>query len=205
MPELDRFERSFRAGWIRPYRLARHEPESVGKLSDELMSALCGNLRKFGGIPGLSSLFDAVQSTATGAQMDGFAAVDAVVQAHRGELHTRIAGDVAKSMLAGTAENGAGADDVTVDDLIVQTCWSIFDCSYFAKARINLIEEGVFTDLGDALRQELEVKDRLKSRVGKVAAQLAEQPDARGLRTPNRTVPQQSTEELLDDDLLGSG
>lgn len=174
-------------------------------LSDELMSALCGNLRKFGGIPGLSSLVDVIQLTATGAQLDGFAAVDAVVQAHHGELHTQIAGDVAKSMLAGTTESGSGSDDSTVDDLTVRTCWSILDCSYFAKARINLIEEGVFADLDGARRQELEVKDRLRSRVGKVAARLAEQPDARGLRTPNRTVPQQSTKELLDDDLLGSG
>ena len=54
MPDLDRFERAFGAGWRGAYRRARHDAAPTAEVADKLINALARTLRERGGIPGIA-------------------------------------------------------------------------------------------------------------------------------------------------------
>ena len=203
MPELDRFERSFRPGWIKPYRLARSETASDQELRDSLVTSLCRSLRELDGVPGFESLAGVLRSAGARPQSAQFAAIEEIVREHEGHRHTMIAADVVRSILNHRAAGeGIGGDRLIANQLATRTCRAILGNYFFAIARGNLIEEGVLADAADAYRWQERVFDPLDTRIEQIADKLSGNPDAKGLRAPDRTVPRQSTEHLLKDNLL---
>ena len=122
---------------------------------------------------------------------------------HAGHRHTKIAADVAKSMLnRQDAGDGLGSDRSIVKQLATRTCRRILGNCFFAIARINLIEEGVLANDADAYRWQEHVFDLLHPRLEQIADKVIDNPSANGLRAPDRIAPRRSTEYLLDDNLL---
>ena len=203
MPELDRFERSFRPGWINPYRLARSATASEKELSDSLVTSLCRSLRELDGVPGFESLAGVLRPAGARPQSTQFAAIEEIVRRHEGHRHTQIAAGVAKSMLIRQAAgDGLGSARSIVEQFATRTCRSILGNYFFAIARGNLIEEGVRANDADAHIWQARVFDLLHPRMEQIADKLIDNPDARGLRAPDRTVGRESTEDLLNDNLL---
>ena len=56
MPEGDRFERVFRAGWRNAYQQARNGNASDEEIADKLVKSLAASQRKANGIPGLPEM-----------------------------------------------------------------------------------------------------------------------------------------------------
>ena len=56
MAELDRFERTFAAGWRAAYNYARGGVASDSEIGDKLIKSLARTLREGGGIPGLPEM-----------------------------------------------------------------------------------------------------------------------------------------------------
>ena len=56
MAELDRFEKTFTAGWRAAYNYARGGAASDSEISDKLIKSLARNLRELGSIPGLHEM-----------------------------------------------------------------------------------------------------------------------------------------------------
>ena len=117
MPELDRFERAFDAGWRRAYRRARMEAASLEEVADILAGTLAKVMREAGGVPGLREMERVVEETVQGisvgfdsagqeaeALIRAFTALESIVQDHAGHAHTKIASDVAKSMIVHIGE-----------------------------------------------------------------------------------------------------
>ena len=122
---------------------------------------------------------------------------------HEGHRHTRIAAGVAKSMLTRQDSGDVlGTARSIVKQFATRTCRSLLGHYFFAIARGNLIEEGVLANHSDAYRWQERVFDPLDTRIDQIGDKLSDNPDAKGLRAPDRTVPRQSTEHLLKDNLL---
>ena len=203
MPELDRFEWSFRRGWRKPYRLARSATASDKELSDSLVTSLCRSLRELDGVPGFESLAGVLSCAVAGPQLAHFAAIEEIERRHEGHLHTKIAAGVAKSMLTHQdAGNVLDSARSIVEQFATRTCRGILGNYFFAIARSNLIEEGVRANDTDVHIWQARVFDLLHPRMEQIADKLINNPGARGLRAPDRTVGRESTEHLLNDNLL---
>jgi len=203
MPELDRFERSFRPGWIRPYRLARSDTVSDRETSDGLIRALCRSLREFGGVPGFDEIAEVLVTGGGRPAWAHFSAIEETPRLRDGHRHTEVAAQAAKSILVQQAAgSGLHSDHSLAKELAIRTCHGLLDHYYFANARSNLIAEGVHADHAAARRWQSRVEGLLDDRIEKVAGMLVGNPQAVGLRAPRRTVPQLSTEELLNDNLM---
>lgn len=203
MPELDRFERSFRAGWIRPYRLARSETASDGETSDAIITALYQTLRALDGVPGLEEMAEVLASPSGRSGWAQFAAIEEIVQLHGGHRHTEIAAQAAKSMLVEQAAgNGLTSGRSLAKELATRTCHGILDNCFFAIARDNLIAQGVQTDHVSARQWQSGVEGLLDDRIERTAEKLITTQHAAELRAPDRIVPRRPTEDLLTDNLL---
>ena len=203
MPELDRLEKSFRPGWIRPYRVAGSETASEGETSDAIITALYQTLRTLDGVPGLEELADVIASPSGRSEWAQFAAVEEILQLHGGHRHTELAAQAAKSMLVEQAAgNGLPSGRSLVKELATRTCQGILDHYFFAIARDNLIAQGVHADHVSARHWQSRVEGLLDDRIERTAEKLINTPHAAGLRAPNRSVPRRPTEDLLHDNLL---
>ena len=110
MPEGDRFERSFRAGWRSAYRYTRDGNTSSEEIVDKLVESLAKNLRGAGGVPGFSEMTQLITDCGQETLLGSYEALDRIVRENNGHIHTKIAADVAKSLmiqsLSGTARLG---------------------------------------------------------------------------------------------------
>ena len=83
MPELDRFERSFAAGWRAAYKWAREGTASDAEISDKLIGSLARTLRERGGIPGLRELSEVVANRREASLEDSFDSIERIVRAKK--------------------------------------------------------------------------------------------------------------------------
>lgn len=219
MPEGDRFERNFRAGWRRAYRHAR-----VGATAEELAHALTATvaktLRDGNGIPSLGRIVEVVvdassrlASDSSGAHEDAkllieaFSALDDIVRAADGHRLARIAADAAQSFLV---EQGGDASylgsSVVQARLCERVCWGLIDHNFWANARENLVAEGALASHEEARQWQQGIETVLKPGLGAIAARLMKHPDGKGLRAPSRIVRRETTGTLMQEDLLaGTG
>ena len=92
MAELDRFEKTFTAGWRAAYNYARGGAASDSEISDKLIKSLTRTLREHGGIPGLKEM-GGVVANGLGASLDAsFTALDGIVRDHDGHRHAKGSG-----------------------------------------------------------------------------------------------------------------
>ena len=206
MAELDRFEKSFTAGWRAAYNYARGGTASDSEVSDKLMKSLAKTLREQGGVPGLREMSGVVVSGLGSPLDEHFAALDRIVRDHHGHRHTKVAAEAAKFILVSQgALTGSGAASDVVEQFAVRTCESIIEHKFFGNARQHLVTEGKLPDHGAAYDWQHRLERLNQPALERIAGQLLESPSAEGLRAPRRTVPTESISTLLHEDLLPSG
>ena len=203
MPESDRFEMKFRAGWRAAYRDARSDDASDDEVSDRLVTHLCKTLRDQGGIPGFLELAKALTAQDGASISERFDTIDLIVKKFAGHRHTLVAAEAAKStLILRDAGDGDSDRSSVVQQFAFQVCKGLTEHYFFANARINLVEQGVLATESNAYEWQSRVEELLRARIEHVAQKLSEDPEAKGLRAPNRTVRRQSTGSLLHQDLL---
>ena len=91
MPEGDRFERSFRAGWRSAYNYTRGGGASLEEIGDKLIQTLAKKLREADGVPGLPEMMQIVTDSNPQSLLHQFRDLDRIVREHNGHIHIRIA------------------------------------------------------------------------------------------------------------------
>ncbi len=206
MAELDRFEKTFTAGWRAAYNYTRNGTASDSEVSDKLMKSLAKNLREHEGVPGFREMSEVIASGHGSPLDEPFAALDRIVRDHHGHRHTKLAAEAAKFILVSQeARTGSGtASDIT-EQFAVRTCESIIEHKFFANARQHLVTEEKLPGHAAAYEWQHRLERLNQPALKKIADQLLESPSAAGLRAPRRTVPVESTSVLLHQDLLPAG
>lgn len=205
MAELDRFEKTFTAGWRAAYNYARGGAASDSEISDKLIKSLARNLRELGSIPGLHEMGQ-VLITGLGASLDeSFRALDRIVRSHGGHRHTKVAADAARFIrVSQEAATTLGPSDEVMEQFASQACAAIVEHKFFGNARQHLVTEGKLGSHSDAYAWQRRIEELNEPAIRRVASQLLESPDAKSLRAPRRTVPKESTSTLLHEDLRPS-
>ena len=218
MAEGDRFERAFRSGWLGAYRLARNGAAPTAEVADKVVTALTKTLREWGGVPGFGEMVEAVGSAAwrltlqpssvgegDAILIESFTALDRIVREEDGHRHTKVAVDVAKSLLVqqGAPTNGHGIWPITTH-FAEDTCKALVEHYYFATARQNLVAEGKVKDHKGAMHWQYSLEGVMRPALRQIAEKVAKDPHCEALRAPNRTVKPQSTSELLGEGLVSN-
>ena len=99
MPEGDRFEKQFRAGWIGTARYIRDGKASIEETGNKLIKTLTKRLRDCDGVPGLDDMVNVITGAESSRLLDSFNSLDDIVRRHEGNLHSKVAAEVAKSIL----------------------------------------------------------------------------------------------------------
>ena len=203
MPELDRFERTFRAGWRAAYRHAREGVASDEEVGDKLVKTLAKTLRDSDGVPGLPEMVGVVAAADGSSVLEQFALVDSIVGHLSGHRHSKLAADVVKSFLVQQdLYAGVPAHEDAFRQLSRGVCGAIIEHYYFANARQHLITEGKIADHEGARLWQDQMERLIQPAIEKIADQLVHSPDAKGLRAPRGIVRKESTSSLLEEELL---
>ena len=134
MPEGDRFERAFRAGWRSAYQYTRDGRASPEEIGDKLVKSLAKNLREASGVPGSTDMTQLIIYSSQETLLDSYEALDELVREHNGHRHTKIAADVAKSLVIQSLSGTAGLDEDISSQFGKRVCDAIIDNGFFAKA-----------------------------------------------------------------------
>ena len=204
MPEGDRFERAFRAGWRSAFRYARDGIASPEEIADKLVKALAKNLRDTSGVPGFPDMTQLITDCSPATLLDSYEALDRLVREYDGHRHAKIAADVAKSLIVQSLSETAGIGGNISTQFAERVCEAIVDNGFFAKAGTSLVEEGRFSNLQEFREWQGEIERMIEPSVAKVAKQLVQRPDAKSLRAPNRMSRKKTTSELLGENLLST-
>ena len=205
MPEGDRFEKGFGSGWRGALTLVRGGVASEEEVADKLGKALAKTLRDRSGVPGHEAICRVMEGAETGSLLESFQVLDDIDRSHEGHRHTKVATDVAKSLLVqGDAANGMAALGSLPHRLASETCSALVDHYFFGRAYPQLIAEGRFVDHEHARQWQDRVEQAMQPTVAKFADKLVSRPDAQGLRAPRRSVPKESTRTLLKEDLFST-
>lgn len=210
MPELDRFERIFQPGWRSAYQHAREGKASVEEIGDKLVKTLAKTLRSSEGVPGLPAMAGIVAAGDGVSILEQFNALDDIVRdrVHRHSIvrdrgHSKVAAEVAKSFLVQQdASAGAPSYEDAVRQLNSGVCVALVGHYFFANARQHLVAEGKIVDHGEAREWQAQIERVIQPPIEKIATQLVQRPDAKGLRAPRSMVRKKSTNSLLEEELL---
>ena len=204
MVERDRFEKQFGAGWRSAYRYAREGQVSLGEIADKLIGTLARVLREHGGIPAFS---DIARIVTQGTELDvlaAFGALDDLAELQSGHRHTKIAAEVAKTLIV---QREAGSWDVEAAEIPLRlgeaSCSALIEHYYFAKARQPLLAEGKFGSYDESARWQGQIEEVLRPQLSKLAAKLEKTPDGTGLRAPSRLTRKERTKDLLAESIPG--
>ena len=204
MPEGDRFERTFRAGWRSAYQLARDGKASPEEIADKLVKSLTKNLRDAGGIPAWPEMTQTIADCVPEEILASYEALDRLVREHNGHRHAKIAADIAKSLIVQSLSGIVGTDGDISNQFADRVSEAIIDNGFFAKAGTSLVEEGRFSNLQEFREWQGKIEEMIEPSLAKIAEQLVQRPDAKGLRAPNRMSKKKTTNELLGENLLST-
>ena len=217
MPEGDRFERAFRAGWRSSYQLAR-EDAPVEEVADKLIASLAKSLRDQRGVPGLLNMKRLIEETNRQLVLDSGSegmqavalvefcdALDKIQRESDGHRHTKVAADVGKSIFA--RQNVAttnGLPSRVARQFAEEVCLALVRHYFFARARQSLISERILKSHEEATEWVDRVERIILPAIEKIGDQLASDYEAKSLRAPRRLVKKQSTSDLLNDNLVSN-
>ena len=153
MAEGDHFERKLGTAWRGAYRRARNEGAPPAEVADKLIEILTRTLRDRGGVPGFEEMQDAVEKAiwdlslqSGGAReeaailIEAFSGLDQIVRERDGHRHTKVAAEVAKSLLV--QKDALGSVDgirPMATHLAEDTCTALVEHYFFATTRENLV------------------------------------------------------------------
>ena len=185
MVERDRFEKQFGAGWTVAYRYARDGNASLEEICDKLSSTLAKTLRESSGIPGFDEMVRILVEGRGHGLLAAFGSLDSLTEGEDGHRHTRIAAEMAKSLIVQWEAAGWNVEGSEIPARFAEaSCAALVGHYYFAKARQPLLAEGRFGSLEDCARWQGRVEELLSPQLSRIAAKLVQKSDASGLRAP---------------------
>ena len=202
MPEEDRFERQFRAGWVAAARYIRDGKASIEEIGDKLTKTLAKRLRDASGVPGFDDMVGIIERTKGSNLLYAFDALDDIVRRHDGNLHSKVAAEVAKSVMVQQPNEAAAGNGAPAEYFAENVCAGLFEHNLFSRAESPLISEGRFSSREEFRAYQERLAQQMMPGIRKIAEQLAQNPDGKGLRAPNRKASRQSTSAILAEDLL---
>ena len=132
-----------------------------------------------------------------------FGALDRIVRNLNGHRHSKVAAEIAKSFLVQqNSLTRSPAYEDAVRQLSGDVCRALVEHYYFANARQHLVTEGKVASPEAARHWQNKIEQLIQPALERIASQLAQSPDASGLRAPRRMVKKQSTSSLLNEELL---
>ena len=205
MPELDRFERTFQAGWRVAYRHAREGVASDEEIGDKLIKTLAKTLRESAGISGMPAMVAMVAGMDGNFILELFGALDDIVRNLSGHRHSKVAAEVVKSFLVQQdLSTGVPGYRDTARQLSGDVCTALVEHYFFANARQHLVAEGKIASPEEARHWQDQMEQLIQPAIEKIADQISRTPDARGLRAPKGTAKKHSTSSLLEEELIPS-
>ena len=202
--ERDRFEKQLGAGWLSAYQYAREGHASSEEISDKLVSTLSKTLRENGGIPAFDEMARILTEGRGCELLAAFGALDGLAEGEDGHRHTKIAAEVAKSLIVQWEASGWNVEGSEIPARFAEAlCSALVEHYYFAKARQPLLAEGRFDSLEHGARWQSQIEEMLVPQLSEIAAKLVQKPDASGLRAPKRMTRKERTGDLLAENLLG--
>ena len=203
MPELDRFERTFQAGWRAAYRHAREEMASDEEIGDKLVKTLAKTLRESDGVPGLRAMVAVVAGMDGDSMLELFEKLDGIVRNLSGHRHSKVAADVMKSFLVQQDPfTGIPTYEDAARQLSGDVCRALVEHYFFANARQHLVAEGRVASPEEARHWQDQMEQLIQPALERIADQLVQSPDTKGLRAPRGAAKKHSTSSLLNEDLL---
>lgn len=203
MAEKDRFEKSLGTGWCAAYQYVKNGTASPEEVDDKLVKSMAKYLRKYNGVPGFQAMMDVFAAPPGPSLMESFDALDDIVRDQGGHRHTKIAANVAKSLLVQQLAGGGTLEPKNeAHRLAEDVCSALLKHYYFARVRQSLITEGRFADHEKVRQWQVRVEQSIQPGIEKIAAQLGRNPDAKSLRAPRNTAKKVSTSDLLDEVLV---
>lgn len=202
MPEGDRFEKQFRAGWAGAARYIRDGKASIEETGDKLIKTLTKRLRDCDGAPGFDDMVNVITGHESSSLLDSFDSLDDIVRRHDGNLHSKVAAEVAKSVLVQQPNEAAAWNRALAESFAENVCAGLLEHCLFSKAERHLIDEGRFSSREEFRAYQERLTQQMMPGIRKIAEQLARNPDGKGLRAPNRKASRQSTSTILAEDLL---
>ena len=203
MVERDRFEKQFGAAWLSAYRYARDGNVPLGSICDKLVSALSKKLRENAGIPAYDEMVDILTEGRGLDLMAAFGALDNLTERENGHLHTKIAAEVAKSLIVQWEAAGWNLEASQIPGIFAEaSCSALIERYYFAKARQPLLAEGIFDSYERVADWQSRIEEVLRPQLFKIAVKLAQKPDGKGLQAPKRLTKKERTGDLLAENLL---
>lgn len=201
LPELDRIDHKLGPHWRSALQYIRRDDISDDDICDKLMEGLTKDLRAIGGVPGFNEIASAVANSNECNLNEHFARLDEIAMRYGGHKGTKIAVEVAKSCIA-----KANAEDKPCQESKCQfaekICVFLLKNCFFDIACPDLLNDGTFADHEDAMHRQIQLEQKMKPAIEKVAQQLVQKPDVSTLRAPKRTSMKQSTHDLLSKNLL---
>ena len=135
--------------------------------------------------------------------MAAFGALDDLAEREDGHRHTKIAAEVAKSLIVQLEAAGWAVEASEISGRFAEvSCSALVERNYFAKARQPLLSEGRFDSFEQMTSWQSPVEEILRPQLSKIAAKLGKKPDGKGLRAPNRLTKKERTRDLLAENLL---
>ena len=203
MPEGDRFEKQFRAGWIGAARYIREGKASIEETGDKLTKTLAKSFRDCDGVPGFDDMVDVISEHESPSLLDSFDSLDDIVRRRDGNLHSKVAAEVAKSVLVQKPDEPAAENGTLAESFAENVCAGLLEHCLFSKAEKHLIDEGRFSSRDEFRSYRERLTQQMMPGIRNIAEQLVRNPDGKGLRAPNRKARRQSTGAILAEDLLG--
>ena len=195
MAENDRFEKSLGAGWRTAAHYVENENASLEEICDKLVQSLVDSLRKFNGVPDFQAIAVVLKAPMGPSSLDSFCTLEDIVRDRDGHRHTKIAANVAKSLLAG--EKKSESKD-NAHCLAEDVCSALVRHYFFARVCPRMTAKERFSNHKEFLDWQIGIEHSIRPRIEIIAAQLVKNPDARNMKAPRKTTKKVPTSELLD-------
>lgn len=208
--------RSWTGGGARPFRetvrgrVAQRIPVRQrgtgppGGIADKLIGSLARTLRERGGIPSFDDIARIVAQGRELGVLAAFGALDDLGELQGGHRHTKIAAEVAKTLIVQWDARGWNVEAAEIPTHLAEaSCSALIERYYFAKARQPLLAEGKFGSYDEGARWQGQIEQVLRPQLSKLAAKLEKTPDGTGLRAPSRLTKRERTKDLLAESIPG--
>ena len=203
VPEKDRFERSLGAGWCAVYQHVKNRSITPEEINDKIVKTLTKYLRDSSGVPGFQAMMGVIAAPPGSSLSESFVAIDQIVGGESGHRHTKVAAKEAKSLLVRRLASGGTLEPQDLSHrFAAKVCFALVEHYFFARVCPKLTADGRFVDHNEACVWQEQVERDIQASIGKIAGQLLQQTDGKGLRAPRRTAPKMSTSDLLAEQLI---
>jgi len=217
MPDEDIFQRTFAPLWRPVYRMAEGGVASEGELGAACVRALARTLRKAGGFPELNDVAKIVDDAKKERDAQPLFAAGGLISASEsfrllrelemrsgGHRVTKVGARAARTLLSQPNGSGERCDSASSSETLAErTCFDLADHHFFGRSRGYLVHRR-FGNFEKERDWEHLVKEKMEEYgLKKLARQLVNKPDAKGLRVPKNARIRKSTAEILNEFVIG--